>query len=254
MSHLRVVVVEDQAPAREHLASLLAAHADVEVVAVCADGGAAIQAIPDSRADVVLLDIQMPEYSGFDVIDKVGPDRMPPVIFITAYEDHAVRAFEVRALDYIVKPFSHARVDQAIERVRAHARQRRIIEVAANLACVMSGPDASPSRARLPLRRRDGTAFVLPEEIECVRASRNDVVLCTHDGEHRVRATLAEIRQQLGERFVQVHRSTLVNIDRVRPVLLNAYGVARLRLLSGREVRVSAQFRRGIEDRLRVAP
>jgi two-component system LytT family response regulator len=252
MSNLRVVVVEDQAPAREHLVNLLAAHADVEVVAVCADGGEAIRAIPESRADVVLLDIQMPEYSGFDVIRKVGTDRMPPVIFITAYEDHAVRAFEVQALDYIVKPFSHARVDQALERVRAHTRQRRINEAATDLASLLSRPDSSASKARLPLRRRDATAFVVPDEVEYVRASRNDVVLCTHDSEHRVRATLAEIREQLGERFVQVHRSSLVNFDRVRPVLLSADGVVRLQLLSGREVRVSAQFRRSVEHRLRA--
>lgn len=252
MSNLRVVVVEDQAPAREHLVDLLAAHADVEVVAVCADGGAAIQSIPQSRADVVLLDIQMPEYSGFDVIRQVGAERMPPVIFITAYEDHAVRAFEVRALDYIVKPFSPARVDQALDRVRAHARQRRITQVANDLASLVAKPDAPASAERLRLRRRDAIAFVVPEDVEWVRASRNDVVLCTRDAEYRVRATLAEMRERLGERFVQVHRSSLVNFVRVRPLLLSADGVVRLRLLSGREVRVSEQFRRDVEERLRT--
>lgn len=251
MSTLRVVVVEDQAPAREHLVNLLGAHADVAVVAVCADGSAAIRSIPESRADVVLLDIQMPEYSGFDVIRQVGAERMPPVIFITAYEDHAVRAFEVRALDYIVKPFSHARVEQALDRVRAHARQRRISEVANELAGLVGRTEAA-SPVRLPLRRRDATAFVAADEIECVRASRNDVVLYTHDAEYRVRSTLAEMRGQLGDRFVQVHRSSLVNFDRVRPELLSTNGIARLRLRSGRIVRVSAQFRRSVEQRLRA--
>jgi two-component system LytT family response regulator len=249
MRMMRVVVVEDQAPAREHLVSLLETHTDIEIVAVCADGEAAVRAIAESRADVVLLDIQLPECSGFDVIRRVGAPRMPAVIFITAHESHAVRAFEVRALDYIVKPFSLSRVNRALDLVRVSTRQRRIAAAAADLATLMTTPSPAP---RLPLRRRDGTVFVAPEEVEYVRANRNEVVLYTGDAEHRVRATLDAIRVRLGDSFVQVHRSMLVNFDRIRPVLLVGAGGPRLRLTSGREVRVSEAFRSGVEARLRA--
>ncbi len=193
MNPLRVVVVEDQAPAREHLLSLLSAHPDVEVVAVCRDGRAAIQALSGCRADVVLLDIQMPECSGFDVIRAVGPEQMPPVIFVTAYGDHAVHAFEVRALDYLVKPFSRTRVNQALAIARAHAQQRRIAEAAANLAALVAHPGAGVPAERLALKRREGTAFVNPGEVEFVRASRNDVILSTSDADYRYRATCASV-------------------------------------------------------------
>ncbi|HYE85105.1 MAG TPA: LytTR family DNA-binding domain-containing protein, partial [Vicinamibacterales bacterium] len=233
MSVLRVVVVEDQAPAREHLVSLLAAHSDVEIVGVCADGESALRTIPGSHADVVLLDVQMPECSGFDVIRRVGAHRMPPVIFITAYESHAVRAFEVRALDYIVKPFSPARVNQALEVARGSARQRRVLAAAGELAASLAVPERPARKDRLPLRRRGTTTFVATGDVEYVRASRNDVVLHARHAEYRYRATLAEIQERLGQGFVQVHRSYLVNFDLVRPVLLVGRGLARVQLVSG---------------------
>ena len=252
MTTLRVVLVEDQAPAREHLLSLLSAHADVEVVAVCNDGRAAIEALAACRADVVLLDIQMPECNGFDVIRAVAPEHMPPVIFVTAYEDHAVHAFEVRALDYLVKPFTRARVDQALATARAHTHQRRVTEAAARLAALVAPTAPIAPADRLALKRREGTAFVDPGEVEFVRASRNDVILSTGTADYRYRATLTEMRETLGAMFVQVHRSMLVNFDHVQPVILVTDGTVRVRLTSGREVRVSSAFRADVEARLRT--
>lgn len=250
MSAMRVILAEDQAPAREHLASLLADHPDVDLVAVCSDGASAVRAILAHAADVVLLDIQMPECSGFDVARTVGSDRMPPIIFITAYEDHAVQAFEIRALDYIVKPFTRARVGQALELAREHTRQRRINAAAAELAGVLQRPD-SPAPARLSLRSREGMAFVVPDEVEFVRASRNEVVLHMNTTQCRCRATLSEIRERLGPSFVQVHRSTLVNLNRAHRALLLGGGTPRLKMLSGREIRISRAFRADLEQRLR---
>jgi two-component system, LytTR family, response regulator len=250
MTPLRVIVAEDQAPAREHLASLLTAYPDVEVVAVCSDGPSAIQAIRAHGADVVLLDIQMPECSGFDVAKIVGVDRMPPIIFITAYEQHAVHAFEIRALDYIVKPFTRARVGKALEVAREYTRQRRINAAAAGLAEIIERREAVEPAARLPLRGRDGLMFVKPDDVEIVRASRNEMVLYTADATHRCRATMTEMRERLGQSFVQVHRSTLVNLNRTHRALLFGGGPPRLKMLSGQEVRVSRAFRANLERRL----
>lgn len=252
MSTLRVIVAEDQAPAREHLVSLLAGDPDVTLVAACPDGQSAIEAIRLHEADVVLLDIQMPECSGFDVARAVGPDRMPPIIFITAYEHHAVQAFEIRALDYLVKPFSRSRVSQALDLARSHARQRRINAAAAQLAGAMIPPDTRTTPHRISLRGRDGLSFVVPEEVEFVRASRNEVVLHLDNAEWRCRATLGEIRDRLGPAFVQIHRSTLVNLKRTHPVLLLGGGPPRLRTLSGRELRVSRAYRAELERCLRA--
>lgn len=250
MSPLRVIVAEDQAPAREHLVSLLADHPDIEVVAVCANGESAVSAIRTHAADVVILDIQMPECSGFEVARRVGFDRMPPIIFITAYEDHAVQAFEIRALDYIVKPFTRARVRQALDVAREHTRQRRINAAAAGLAEAIQRSDLPQSQARVPIRAREGLAFVVPEEVDYVRADRNDVVLHCGEASTRCRATLAQIGEQLGDAFVQVHRSTLVNLNRAHRLLLLTDGPPRLKMHSGQEIRVSRQFRPELERRL----
>ncbi len=250
MTTLRVIVAEDQAPAREHLVSLLSGHPDIELVAVCSDGPSAIRAIQTHAADVVLLDIQMPECSGFDVARTVGTDRMPPIIFITAYEDHAVQAFDIRALDYIVKPFSRERVGQALDRARAHARQLRINAAAAELAGVVQPQATAQAAARLSLRGRDGLSFVVPDEVEFVRASRNEVVLHMDKTQRRCRATLGEIRERLGPAFVQVHRSTLVNLNRAHRVLLLGEGAPRLKMHNGEEIRVSRPFRAELERRL----
>lgn len=250
MTALRVIVAEDQAPAREHLVSLLADHPDVQVVAVCHNGHSAIGAINAHPADVVLLDIQMPECSGFEVARTVGLDRMPPIIFITAYEDHAVQAFEIRALDYIVKPFTRARIGQALDVARDHARQRRLNAAAAELAGVLQRPDSPNVPAPISLRCREGVMFVTPEKVEYVRASRNDVVLHTDGHACRCRATMAEIRERLGPSFVQVHRSTLVNLNRAHHVLLLNAGPPRLKMHSGQEIRVSRAYRAEVERRL----
>src|SRR5258708_31826955 len=110
MKNLRVVVVEDQQLAREHLVTLLGREADVDVIAQCAHGGEAVECIPGLRPDLVFLDVQMPEMNGFDVIEAIGIDRMPPVVFVTAFDSYALRAFEVHALDYLLKPFAQTRL------------------------------------------------------------------------------------------------------------------------------------------------
>ncbi len=252
MRTLRVIVVEDQAPAREHLVDLVSRSPLTEVVAVCHDGPSAVSAIRSAGADVVLLDIEMPELNGFQVIEAVGPQQMPAVVFITAYHDHAVRAFDVRALDYLLKPFTAVRVERALDLAREHIRARLVSAAAEDLAAIVAPAGAEPSSERLELRRRGQVAFVAPGEVEIVVARRNNVLLYTRHDEFTHRATLSEIHAQLGDSFVKIHRSTLVNFSLVQPTLLMKNGVPHVRMAGGRDVRVSKAFRSDIQRRLRA--
>lgn len=252
MTPLRVIVVEDQAPAREHLVDLVGRSPSVDVVAVCADGAAAIKAIKSIAADVVLLDVQMPEFDGFQVIEAVGADRMPAVIFITAYDDHAVKAFDVRALDYLMKPFSAARVERALDLAREHVRMRRVAQAASSLAGLLT-PERTEATAtdRIVVRQRGEVAFVSRGDIEVAVARGNNVLLHTRSETFQWRATLTEVHARLGESFVKVHRSTLVNMNWVKPALRTQGHAAMLQVESGRQVRVSKAFRPEVERRLK---
>lgn len=256
MNNLRVIVVEDQAPAREHLVDIVSRTAHVEVAAVCADGIAAIRAIRTVPADVVLLDIHMPECDGFQVIEAVGVDRMPPVVFITAYDDHAVRAFDVRAIDYLMKPYTVARVERALSAAREHVQIRKVAAMANELAgfsaTQISAAADSASDDCLTVRQRGQMVFVRPRDIEVVVAKRNDVLLYTRRDEYRCRATLTDIQRRLGDGFMKVHRSVLVNVSAVHPVVFTRGGVTRLRVGEGRDVRISRAFRGDVERRLRT--
>lgn len=255
MSQLRVIVVEDQAPAREHLVDIVSRTANVEVAAVCADGVAAIRAIRTVPADVVLLDIHMPECDGFQVIEAIGADRMPAVVFITAYDDHAVRAFDVRAVDYLMKPYSVRRVERALATAREHVQVRRVAAMANELAgftaTQVSAAIVQADEDCLTVRQRGQMVFVRPHEIEIVVAKRNDVLLYTRRDEFRCRATLTDIHRRLGDGFMKVHRSVLVNFSAVHPVVFTRGGVTRLRVGDGRDVRISRAFRGDVERRLR---
>lgn len=252
MTPLRVIVVEDQAPAREHLVDLVGRSPGVEIVAVCADGAAAIVALRSIPADVVLLDVQMPERDGFQVIEDVGVAAMPAVIFITAYDDHAVKAFDVRALDYLMKPFSAARVERALDLAREHVRLRRVAHAASQLAGLLGADRAEPPATdRIVVRQRGEVAFVSRGDVELAVARGNNVMLHTRRETFQWRATLSEAHARLGESFVKVHRSTLVNMQWVKPALRTRGSAAVLEVESGRQVKVSKAFRHEVERRLK---
>lgn len=234
MTPIRVIIAEDQAPAREHLIEATSAEPDFSLVAVTQDGRSAVDAILRHSADLVFLDVQMPEQDGFEVVRAIGPALMPPFIFVSAY-DFAVRAFEVRAVDYLLKPFTSARLATAIGIARTQVLERRRA--------------ATAPTSLVEVRQRDRIVLVRPDEVESVEARRNDVLLRTATEEVRARATLSSMLAQLGRRFVRTHRSKLVNLDHVCPVLLR--GSRSLLLKSGRTVAISPTFRTTIEEALR---
>jgi two-component system LytT family response regulator len=213
----RVLIVDDEPLARAHLRSLLEARADVTVIGECGDGASAVQRILDDAPDLVLLDVQMPELDGLAVVRHLGPKRMPATIFVTAYDQHAIAAFEVHALDYILKPVNRARFKKAMDRVLELLRQKATTEQQNALARLVEemGSDRG-ALERITVKAGDRMLYLKVADIDWVEAA--DDVVKLHVGkqvlEHRV--TLSQLEQRLPKKFARIHRSTIVNVDRIR--------------------------------------
>jgi two-component system LytT family response regulator len=232
---LRAFLVDDEPASRERVRDLLLQHRDVEVVGESGDAAAALAALPAASPDVVFLDVEMPGADGFGLIEQVGARAMPPVVFVTAHEEHALRAFEVDAVDYLLKPFDAERFAIALSRVREELELRRLRE---------AGERRRPI-ARLPLRSAGRVTFLKVDEIEAVDAAHNYVRIQAIDGKtHVVRGAIGDLATRLDpERFVRIHRSTIVNVERVRELELTPHGGYVAILVSGRRLSVSRSFR-----------
>ena len=215
---LRVLIVDDEPLARRRVRGLLAGARDVEVVGECAGGRAAVAAIREAAPDVVFLDVQMPELDGFGVLAEVGAARAPAVVFVTAHDEHALRAFEVHALDYLLKPFRRERFEEALRRARAAAARGA---PDARLAALLEDRERARRRAeRLLVRDGGRVTFVRVASIDWLEAAGNYVKLHAGGAEHLVRETLTALEARLDpERFARIHRSLIVNLDRVAEVL-----------------------------------
>jgi two-component system, LytTR family, response regulator len=217
---LRVLIVDDERIAREGVRQLLGEEADVEVVGECGDGGSAVKAIETARPDVVLLDIQMPVMDGFAVIRAIPEDELPVVVFLTAYDQHAIKAFDAQALDYVVKPFSDARFRKAIARARTQVRQRRLGSASSKLLSAIAELEPAGRARRLtriPVRSVSKTTYVRVEDIQWIGAADYYAELHTADGRtHLVRETMQNLEGRLDpSQFMRVHRSAIVNLDAV---------------------------------------
>jgi two-component system, LytTR family, response regulator len=246
---LRALVVDDEPVARRRLKTLLAAE-QAEVIGECETGEQAIEAIERLRPDVVFLDVQMPGLDGFDVVDALGSGKHPEIVFVTAYDRYAVRAFDVHAVDYLLKPFTDERFRTAV----ARARERIVLKTAgAGVASLAASLRAEPSYVtRLPVRTGSGTTFVDLAAVDWMDAADNYVRLHVRDREYLVRDTLASLEAQLDPaRFVRVHRSAIVQVDRVAEIRTETHGDAELRLHDGTRVAVSRTWRSRLQKALR---
>lgn len=232
---LRTIIVDDEAPARALLREYMAERHDVEVVAECANGFEAVKAVAELSPDLVLLDVQMPRLDGFEVLELA--EREVDVIFVTAYDEYAVRAFEVHAVDYLLKPPSRERLVQAIERAKSRRAEKRPLPLRELAAA------ARPQRG--PLSRilvRDGaTVHIIPaEELDLVQAQDDTVLLRSRGKVYRKQRTLAEMEADLDPTcFVRVHRSFLVNVARLARIDLYAKDSRIATLTDGTKVPVS---------------
>jgi two-component system LytT family response regulator len=238
---IQALVVDDESLARRNLTVLLRRDPDIGSVGECGSGLEAVEEIRHSKPDLVFLDVQMPECGGFDVLELLGTDLPPTIIFVTAYDEYALRAFEAGALDYLLKPFDDARFGRALKRAKE------------KLAHYL--PSRPRAAERLVVRSQGQVLFLSVVDIDWIEAA--DYYACLHVGNdtHILRRSLSELEQDLGdEKFVRIHRSIVVNLDRVRGLELQASGEYEVVLKSKLRLRLSRRFRKRLEDRMGAMP
>jgi two-component system LytT family response regulator len=248
---LRVLIVDDERLARDGARSLLASEPDVEVIGECGDGASALAALLRGDVDLLLLDVQMPGMDGFEVL-RATPDALRPVVvFLTAFDQHALRAFDAQALDYVVKPFTDERFRTAIARARAQVRQRRLGQ--------LGRPADAPIRnylARIPVRSVGKVAYVPVSDIVWIGAADYYSELHTADGKkHLVRETMQSLDERLDPaRFTRVHRSAIVNLEQVREVRSEGSDRQTIILRNGTRLPLGRHRREALEQALARKP
>jgi two-component system LytT family response regulator len=246
---LRVIIVDDERMARTRLRRMLEKDSEVEIVAECEEGQAAVDAVRAHSPDLILLDIQMPGVDGFAVLEALGPERTPEVVFITAYDEHAIRAFEEHALDYLMKPVAPERFTKMLARVRerrtqAHRGQDPLMEMVAQRK-------AEGRNTRLVVRSGERTTFVAPEEIDWIEAAGNYAILHLGKRTHILRETMNALESQLpGEMFCRVSRSAILNLRRVKQLQSLPAGEHVAMLEDGQRIPISRSLRE-VEERLK---
>jgi two-component system, LytTR family, response regulator len=259
---VRVLLVDDEAPARLALRALLHEDVEVELVGECANGAEAAAAIRDVKPDLVFLDVQMPGLSGFEVIEALGGERAPAVVFVTAHAEHALRAFDVQAVDYLLKPFDDERFARAVARGKEAVRQRRALALAGHLAALLGdgGVAAEPGAAaqgawleRFTIRTNDGVLLVPVAEVEWIGAQ--DYYAEIHCGARSwlVREPLRDLERRLDpHRFARIHRGAIVNLAFVGAIRTGARGADRVVLRDGTSLPLSRGYRDGVRARLKA--
>jgi two-component system LytT family response regulator len=251
---IRTLIVDDEPLARERLAGMLAVEPDIEIVGQCRDGEEAVKAIVEQTPDLVFLDIQMPQMNGFEVIETVGGERMPLVIFVTAHDQHALRAFQVRALDYLLKPFDRDRFRDALQRARKQVERDDSGEIGRRLlALVKDMRRDQPRSDRLVVKSGGRLFFLRADEIDWVEAAGNYVRLHVASTSYLLRETMNAIEGRLDpEKFFRIHRCRIVNMERIQelqPWLNGEYAVL---LRTGTRLTLSRGYREKLQERLKV--
>jgi two-component system, LytTR family, response regulator len=235
---IRALIVDDEPLARSNLSVLLRLDPAIEIVGECGSGMEAREKIRSARPDLLFLDVQMPECDGFDVLEMLGPDLPPAVVFVTAYDQYALRAFEAGALDYLLKPFDNARFDRALERAKL---------------AIKRGNGALRTLDRLAIKSVGEILFVRISEIDWIEAA--DYYACLHVGprRHLLRRSMADLEKELDPKaFCRIHRSTIVNLARVERMEINADGEYGVLLDNGTSLRMSRRYSKELQSRLGV--
>ena len=251
---IRVLIVDDEPVARRGILRLLRQEPDIEVIAECGDGATAISAISTHSPDLVFLDVQMPELDGFGVIEAIGGNRMPAVVFVTAFDQHAVRAFDAQAIDYVLKPVDPERFSRALQRARSHLAHpddsfvRRVSEA---LKLIDRGePQHYP--ARLAIRSEGRVRLLDIDEVDRIVAAGNYVEIHAGAKQHLMRETMTSLEARLDpQRFIRVSRAAIVSIARIREVQPLFNGDFVVLLKNGAQVNGSRRYREALDVLLR---
>jgi two-component system, LytTR family, response regulator len=253
-SPLRVIIADDERLARKKLHILLESEPEVKVVAECEDGRQTISAIHAHLPDLLLLDIQMPDLDGFEVLNEVPPGEMPVVIFTSAYDQYAIRAFEAHALDYLLKPFDQERLHHSIERACSEVRKsgdreitHRIMDLLSRVRSqTRSGPEPE---GRLVIRAKGRVIFLNLDEIDWVEAAANYVRLNVGKESYFFRETISRIAERLNPNlFIRIHRSTIVNVRKIKELIPVNSGEYIVILKTGKELSCSRGYRAGLQS------
>lgn len=238
-TRLRVLVVDDEPLARSNLLHALRHQNDVDVLGDCETSAAALETIRREHPDLVFLDVRMPEYDGFDILEMLGSEAPPAVIFVTAYDQYALKAFEAGALDYLLKPFTNARFARALDRARERIAQRRQPPVHLD---------------RFTIKSAGKVLFLAASEVDWIEAADYYASLHVGPKTHLLRRSMNDIESDLDPaRFCRIHRSTIVNLDRVREICFDSEAEYEVVLADQTRLRLSRRYKKDLESRLKPA-
>jgi two-component system, LytTR family, response regulator len=252
---LRTIVVDDEGPARDKLKILLAQESDIKVIAECENGAAAIAALKETKPDLLLLDIQLPDMDGFSVLKAVPPEEIPIVIFTTAYDQYAIKAFDAHALDYLLKPFDHERLRDALHRARLAVRTQSDRVLTDRLLNILQVARAAPQARRLLVRTGGRVVFLAYDEIEWIEAAANYVRVHAGKVSYMLRSSIGTIAEKLpNDQFVRIHRSTVVNARIIKELQPCNSGEFIVVLRNGKELSCSRGYRSGLRRLIDSTP
>jgi two-component system LytT family response regulator len=247
---IRALVVDDEPLARELIREMLATDSEVEVVGECANGREAIEAIKASSPDLVFLDIQMPELGGFELLESLDPNTTPYVIFVTAYDQYAVRAFEVHALDYLLKPFDRERFEVAWQRAKAQLKLDRTSRRDQDIIALLEELKAGPRYLERLVIKNGGRVFFLHvQDVYCIEAEGNYVRVYDNQKGYLLRETISSLEEQLDpKQFLRIHRSAIVKIDRIKEMQPWFHGEYRIIMENGKQLALSRNYRANLQE------
>ena len=257
MRRIRTGIADDEPLARERIASMLEDKPDYEIVAVCKDGGEAVAAIRNEALDLLFLDVKMPELDGFQVLDALGTGPAPAVIFVTAFDEYALRAFDVSALDYLLKPFDRARFEKTLARFETQWKGARqsgagpagISEDLKKFLSELAARNGETYVSRFAVKSNAGIYFVRADDIEWIDAAGNYAELHAGGKKHLIRETIKSVEAKLDpKKFIRVHRSAIINLDKLRKLQPYFHGEYVVTMQDGTTLTSS----RGYSDRLRA--
>jgi two-component system LytT family response regulator len=250
---INALIVDDEPLARDRIRELLKEHPEIEVIGEARNGREAIDTIAALGPDLVFLDVQMPDLDGFDVLQNLQVEKMPLIIFVTAYDQHALRAFEVHAVDYLTKPFDRKRFAEAVEHAKVFMKGAKEPDTARILSLLQELRTGARYLERFAVKNGETVFFVRAEDVDAIEAQGNYVRLNVAKSSHLLRDTLNNIESQINpRRFVRIHRRTIVNIDRVKEVQTWARGEYRVVLFTGACYTLSRTYRQHFEKFIKL--
>jgi two-component system LytT family response regulator len=252
---MKTLIVDDEPLARDRIREMLSDYPEMQVIAEARNGREAIESIKTHAPDLVFLDVQMPDMNGFEVLENLNGERMPLIIFVTAYDQHAIRAFDVHAVDYLTKPFDRKRFAKAIEQAEIYLKGTEEPDTARILKMLQEFKAGPRYLERFAIKSGEKVLFIRSEDVDAIEAQGNYVRLNLGNSSHLLRETLSHVEAQIDPRvFVRIHRRTIVNINRVKELQTWARGEYRVVLQSGAHYSLSRGYREHFDNLIKLGP